>query len=394
MQNFTFQLPTKLIFGRDEQKHIGAYLRQAMPGLRKILLHYGGGSIKRSGLYDEVAASLQGAGIAFAELGGVVPNPRVRLVREGIELCRREGVELVLAVGGGSAIDSAKAIALGLRCEGDVWRLFREKIPADKALPLATILTIPAAGSESSNCSVISNEDEQLKIGYHSEALRPILSIINPALFATLPAYQVASGVADIMSHIFERYFTHTAHTDVSDELCEGVLRAVMKNAPRVLADPEDYDAWCEIGWAGTLAHNDLLGRGRQEDWGCHGLDHELSALYGVTHGAGLAVLTPYWMEYAWRLNVPMFEQFARNVMGVTGGRDAQATITEAIARLRSFFKSLGLPGTLTELGVGPERLEEMAKKVTGAAFGVEVGRGNFLKLKWQDALEIYRMAL
>ena len=394
MENFTFRLSTKLIFGRDEHKNIGAYLKQELPGLRKLLLHYGGGSIKRSGVYDEIIASLRGAGIDFVELGGVVPNPRVSLVYEGIELCRREGAELVLAVGGGSAIDSAKAIALGVRCEGDVWRLYREKTPAPGALPVATILTIPAAGSESSDVSVINNEAEQLKIGYHDEALRPILSVVNPALFATLPKDQIANGVADIISHIFERYFTHTAHTDVTDELCEGVLRAVMKNAPLVLADPENFDAWSEIGFAGTLAHNGLLGRGRQECWGCHGLEHELSAVYDVAHGAGLAVLTPYWMEYVWRLNVPLFEQFARNVMGVAGGRDAQANIAEAIARLRQFFKRLGLPGTLTELGIGPERLEEMAKKVTGAAFGKESGRGAFLKLKWQDALEIYRTAL
>ncbi|MCL2299954.1 MAG: iron-containing alcohol dehydrogenase, partial [Firmicutes bacterium] len=359
MENFTFRLSTKLIFGRDEHKNIGAYLKQELPGLRKLLLHYGGGSIKRSGVYDEIIASLRGAGIDFVELGGVVPNPRVSLVYEGIELCRREGAELVLAVGGGSAIDSAKAIALGVRCEGDVWRLYREKTPAPGALPVATILTIPAAGSESSDVSVINNEAEQLKIGYHDEALRPILSVVNPALFATLPKDQIANGVADIISHIFERYFTHTAHTDVTDELCEGVLRAVMKNAPLVLADPENFDAWSEIGFAGTLAHNGLLGRGRQECWGCHGLEHELSAVYDVAHGAGLAVLTPYWMEYVWRLNVPLFEQFARNVMGVAGGRDAQANIAEAIARLRQFFKRLGLPGTLTELGIGPERLEE-----------------------------------
>jgi len=394
MQNFTFQLPTKLIFGRDEHKHIGAHLQQAMPGLQKILLHFGGGSIKKSGLYGEITASLAASGIAFAELGGAVPNPRVSLVYEGIDLCRREGAELILAVGGGSVIDSAKAIALGVCCEGDVWRMFTEKIPAEKALPVATILTIPASGSECSDVSVITNEAEQRKLGYHDGVLRPLLSVVNPALFATLPRNQIANGVADIMSHMFERYFTHTAHTDVTDELCEGVLRAVMKNARRVMANPGDYDAWSEIGFAGTLAHNGLLGRGREEDWGCHGLEHELSAIYDVAHGAGLAVLTPHWMEYAWRLNVPMFEQFARHVMGVAGGRDAEAAVLEGIERLRRFFCEMGLPGTLTELGIGPERLEEMAKKVTGAAFGNESGRGNFLKLKWQDALEIYRMAL
>jgi len=394
MLNFTFQLPTKIIFGRDEHKNIGQYLKEYAPDMRKILLHYGSGRIKASGLYDEIAASLAGAGIDFIELGGVVPNPRVSLVYEGIELCRREGVELILAVGGGSAIDSAKAMAMGLCWDGDVWDIYDKNIPTGKALPIADILTIPAAGSESSKSSVISNEETGRKYGHNEELTRPVISVINPDLFMTLPREQIAYGVADMMSHIFERYITHTPHTDVSDEMCEGVLRAMMKNGPRLMADPGDYDAWCEIGFAGTLAHNDLLGRGREEDWGCHGLDHELSAHYDIAHGAGLAVLTPFWMKYVYKLNIPMFEQFARNVMGVTGGRDAEAAILEGIDRLSTFFKSLGLPATLAELGIGPDRLEEMAKKCTGAWFGEEKGRGVFLKMTWQDALAIYRMAL
>jgi alcohol dehydrogenase YqhD (iron-dependent ADH family) len=394
MLNFTFQLPTKLVFGKDEHRNIGRYLRGYAPGLQKILLHYGSGRVKQTGLYDEIAASLRGAGIAFAELGGVVPNPRLRLVYEGIELCRREGAELILAVGGGSAIDSAKAIALGLRYDGDVWDIYEKNLPTGDALPVAAVLTIPAAGSESSKSSVISNEEKGRKIGHNEERARPVVSVINPALFMSLPKEQIAYGAADMMSHIFERYITQTPGGDVTDGMCEGVLRAIMKNAPRLMADPGDYGAWCEIGWAGTLAHNDLLGRGREEDWGCHGLEHELSAAYDVAHGAGLAVLTPHWMRYAYKRNIPMFEQFARNVMGVTGGRDAEAAVLEGIGRLRAFFQTLGLPLTLRELGVGPQRLEEMAKKCTGAWFGEEKGRGVFLKMTWQDALAIFEMAL
>jgi len=391
MLNFTYHTPTKLVFGRDEHKNIGQYLK---PYAKKILLHYGGGSIKRSGVYGEIAASLNEAGIAFVELGGVVPNPRISLVREGIELCRREGVELVLAVGGGSAIDSAKAIGIGLLYGGDVWELYEKRIITGKSVPVATVVTIPAAGSEMSKSSVLTNDTQQRKCGHNDDATRPVLSVINPALFVTLPKEQIANGAVDMMSHIFERYFTQTEHTDVSDEMCEGVLRAIMKNAPKLIADPGDYDAWCELGWAGALAHNDLLGRGRQEDWACHHIEHELSAIYDVAHGAGLAVVTPPWMEAVYKANVPMFLQFARNVMGVTGGRDADGIILEAIARLRRFLQGLGLPGTLRELGIGPERLEEMAQKTTGIAFGEEIGEGFFVRFDWRGVLKILEAAL
>jgi hypothetical protein len=389
MINFTFHIPTKIYFGKGEENRVGEYLK---PYAKKVLLHYGSGSIKRSGLYDRVCTSLKKAGIDWVELGGVVPNPRVDLVREGIALCHKEGVDFVLAVGGGSAIDSAKAIAAGAVYDGDVWELFQSAVPTGKALPVATILTIPAAGSESSKVSVISNEENLRKIGYHDEALRPKFSIINPALFFTLPKEQIAYGVADMMSHIFERYFTHTTHTDITDELCEGVLRAVIKNAVKVYGNPENYEAWCEIGFAGALAHNDLLGRGRAECWGCHGMEHELSAIYDVAHGAGLAVVTPFWMEHVWRLNPGIFAQFAQNVMGVAPHRDTETVIKTGIARLREFFARLGLPATLTDLGIPADRLEEMAK-TTGAWFGEEKGRGGFKKLVWQDVLAIYEMA-
>ncbi len=391
MINFDFYSPARIVFGRDTQGQIGALLA---PHARKVLLHYGGGSIKRSGLLDTVIASLKGNGIEYVELGGVVPNPRLSLAHEGIKLCREEDVDLILAVGGGSAIDSAKAIAMGVYYDGDVWDLYEEGKPIEKALPVATILTIPAAGSEASGDTVITNEDKQLKYGYGSPKLRPLLSIMNPELFFTLPKNQIANGVADMMSHVFERYFTNTTNTDLTDGLCETVLRTIMKNAPLVLHNPQNYEAWCEVGFGGTVAHNGLLGMGRVQDWACHGMEHELSAIYDVAHGAGLAVLTPAWMQYVYRDNVNMFVQFAVNVMGVKGSyRDPDALIQEGIARLREFFRKMGLPGTLKELGIDETKLELMAKKATGAAFGEEEPIGGLKKLYWQDVLEIYKLA-
>lgn len=390
MLNFDFYSPARLLFGKDTEKQIGGLLK---PHASKVLVHYGGGSIKRSGLYDRVIASLKESGVSFVELGGVLPNPRLSLVHEGIALCKKEQVDLILAVGGGSAIDSAKAIAMGVYYEGDVWDIYEQNKPIDKALPVATVLTIPAAGSESSGDTVITNEEKQLKYGYGSPKLRPLLSVMNPELFYTLPKAHIAAGVADMMSHVFERYFTNTTHTDLTDGLCETVLKTLMKNAPIALDDSQNYDAWCELGFGGTVAHNGLVGMGREQDWACHVMEHELSAIYDVTHGAGLAVLTPGWMEYVHRDNVNMFVQFAVNVMGVQGSyRDPEALIREGIDRLRRFFRRMGLPATLSELGIPGDRLEEMAKKATAAAFGRENPIGGLKKLRWQDVLEIYKL--
>lgn len=391
MLNFDLHIPTRILFGRDTHKEIGTLLQ---PHAKKVLLHFGGTSIKKSGLYDAVTASLKESNLEFVELGGVVPNPRVSLVREGIALCRKEGVDLILAVGGGSVIDSAKAIAMGVCYEGDVWELYEQQKPITEALPVATILTIPAAGSESSNGTVVTNEEKQMKLGYGSVHLRPLLSVMNPELFFTLPRNQIANGVADMMSHIFERYFTNTVHTDLTDGLCETTLKTIMKNAVRVFSDAGDYDAWCQVGFGGTIAHNDLLGLGREQDWACHGMEHELSAIYDVAHGAGLAVLTPAWMQYVYKTNANMFVQFAVNVMGVEGSyRDPDAIVMEGIARLRGFYKKMGLPSTLSELGIDESKLEVMAKKSTGEAYGSEQPLGNLKKLYWQDVLEIYKLA-
>lgn len=391
MLNFDFYSPARILFGKDMEKQIGALLK---PHATKVLLHYGGGSIKKSGLYDTVITSLNESGLSYVELGGVVPNPRLSLVHEGIALCKEEKVDLILAVGGGSAIDSAKAIAMGVYYDGDVWEIYEQGKAIQKALPVATILTIPAAGSEASGDTVITNEEKQLKYGYGSPHLRPLLSVMNPELFYTLPKNQIANGVADMMSHVFERYFTNTTYTDLTDGLCETVLKTIIKNAPLVLENPGNYDAWCEVGFGGTVAHNGLVGMGREQDWACHGMEHELSAIYDVAHGAGLAVLTPAWMQYVYKDNVNMFVQFAVNVMGVKGSyRDPDAIIQEAILRLREFFNKMGLPAILGELGIDASQLEIMAKKATGAAFGNEVPIGGLKKLYWQDVLEIYKLA-
>ncbi|MDL2327218.1 iron-containing alcohol dehydrogenase [Ruminococcaceae bacterium OttesenSCG-928-A11] len=389
MLDFDFYAPARILFGKGMEARIGELLK---PHATKVLLHYGGGSIKTSGLYDIVAGSLKASGLSVVELGGVKPNPRLSLVQEGIGLCRQEGVDLVLAVGGGSVIDSAKAIAMGVYFDGDIWTVYEQGAAIEKALPVATVLTIPAAGSESSGDTVITNEEKQLKYGYGSPLLRPLLSIINPERFFTLPKAQLANGVADMMSHVFERYFTNTPNTDLTDGLCEATLRTLMKNALRAEKNMQDYDAWAELGFAGTVAHNGLVGMGREQDWACHNMEHELSAIYDVTHGAGLAVLTPGWMRYVYKDNVNMFVQFAVNVMGVEGGfRDPDAVVLEGIDRLSAFFRRMGLPATLAELGIGEDRLEEMAKKATGVAFGAEEPIGGLKALYWQDVLAIYK---
>ncbi len=390
MLNFDMHLPTRIIFGKDTQKEIGSLIK---PYTKKALLHYGGNSIKKSGLYNQVVSSLKENNIEVVELGGVVPNPRLSLAEEGAELCKKEGVDLILAVGGGSVIDSAKAIAIGA-CNDDIWKFYEEGGEIKAALPVATILTIPAAGSESSPHTVITNEEKQIKKGYGSNYLKPVISIVNPELFFTLPKNQIANGVADMMSHIFERYFTNTTDTDLTDGLCETTLKTIMKNALIVSQNPENYDAWCQVGFGGTIAHNDILGLGRAQDWACHDMEHELSAIYDIAHGAGLAILTPAWMQYVYKTNINMFVQFAVNVMGVEGSyRAPDAIVAEGISRLREFYKKMGLPATLTEIGIEESKFELMAKKATGEAYGKEHSIGGLKKLNWQDVQEIYKLA-
>lgn len=384
MENFTFHNPTKIIFGKNTESQTGSEVKRHAS---KVLLHFGGSSAVKSGLLDRVRSSLKEAGVSIVELGGVAPNPRVALVREGIALCRKEGIGFILAVGGGSVIDSAKAIAVGVPYSRDVWDFYEYVAAPEKALDVGVVLTIPAAGSEASNSSVISNDELKLKRGLTNDLLRPRFAIMNPELTCTLPAWQTACGAADIMAHIMERYFTNTERVDLTDRLCEATLRAMIANVPLALANPSDYGARAEVMWAGTIAHNDILGTGRVGDWGSHGIEHEISALYDVAHGAGLAVVFPSWMRFVYRHDVARFAQFATRVWGVECDfRDPERAALEGIARLESFFRSIGLPVRLSELKIGEDRIAEMANKcvVKGNGF-----TGNFVRLDANAVREI-----
>lgn len=386
MENFRFSMPTEIIFGRDTHKEVG---RETKRIGKRALLHYGGGSIKKTGLYDTVVASLKAAGVEFVELGGVQPNPRLSLVHDGIRLCREQKLDCILAVGGGSVIDSAKAIGTGVAYEGDVWDFYERKARPESMLPLGVVLTIPAAGSEASVSSVISRDEGSLKLPLDIDILRPRFAIMNPELTFTLPPFQTAAGAADIMSHILERYFTNVPHVDLTDRLCEATLKTVIHNAPIVLAEPQNYDARAEIMWAGTIAHNDLLSTGRVGDWATHMIEHELSALYDVTHGAGLSVVFPAWMTHTYKHDVDRFVQFAVRVWGEEEDFDEpERTALLGIARLKAFWKNIGLPVNLQELGVPSDRLEEMAKRVV--TFGPV---GSFVTIDEREALEILRIA-
>lgn len=389
MINFSFLSPTEVIFGRGVENQVGTHTKQYAD---KVLLHYGGGSIKKSGLYDRVVKSLEEADIQVFELGGVQPNPRLGLVNEGIELCRKEDIEFILAVGGGSVIDSAKAIGLGVCYDGDVWDFFIGKAVPEETLAVGVVLTLPAAGSETSNSAVITNEDGWYKRGLNTELNRPIFAIMNPELTFTLPHNQTVNGVADMMAHIMERYFTTTKDVDLTDRLCEGTLKTIIRNARIVQEAPEDYPARAELMLAGSLAHNGLLSMGRVGDWASHQIEHELSAIYDVPHGAGLAVVYPAWMKYVYKNDIPRFAQFANRVWNVEMNfENLEETALEGIRQLELFFSEIGLPITLPELGIDDQRLEEMANKCK-MSNGDTVG--TVAKLTPEDVLNIYKLAL
>lgn len=363
MNHFSYYNPTRYVFGHGEYQNVGKLLHGRT---KKLLLHYGGGSIKRSGLYNAVVHALTDAGIAFIELGGVKPNPCLETVRTGIALCREEQADCILAVGGGSVIDSAKAIAMGCAHQGDVWKLFtgEEQLSAPP-LPVATILTLPAAGSENSPNTVISNPATNRKLGYGHELLRPMLSIVCPELFLTLPQEQMAYGACDMLCHIFERYFTNTPGTELTDALCEATMRTIMQQASILRQEPGNEAAWAQLALSGTIAHNNILGLGREQSWTCHALEHELSAVYDVPHGAGLAVIVPAYFDAVWRANPGIFAQWAVNVMGVSASRDTERVVQEGIRRLRAWYRELGLPQTLQELGIPAEA--DVAAMAAGA---------------------------
>ena len=388
MENFTFFSPTKFVFGRDSEKNCGSLVKEF--GGTKVLLHYGGGSVVRSGLLDAVKASLKEAGVQFCELGGVRPNPRDSKVYEGIELCRKENVDFILALGGGSAIDSAKAIAMGVPYDGDFWDFYSEKSPKT-ALPLGTVLTIAAAGSEGSGDSVITKEEGMLKRAASGDCIRPKFSVLNPALTMTLPAYQTACGATDIMAHVFERYFTNTKNVETTDRLCEAVLLAMINETPKGIANPNDYEARANIMWAGMVAHNNIVGVGREQDWNSHGIEHELSALYDCAHGAGLAVIMPAWMTYVMNHDVMRFAQMACRIWNCKMDfSNPKKTAEEGIAAFKQFLKSIGMPLTFAELGAREEDIPTLVKN-----FGIGDGTtGGFVHLSAQDVTNIYRLAL
>jgi alcohol dehydrogenase YqhD (iron-dependent ADH family) len=389
MNNFNFYSPTLFVFGKERENEAGKLVKRF--GGTKVLIHFGGGSVIKSGLLDRVKQSLTAEDISFVELGGVMPNPRSGLVYTGIEICKREKIDFVLAVGGGSVIDSSKAIALGALYDGDFWDFYQGKAMT-KALPVATILTISAAGSEGSGNSVITHENGMLKRGCGGDALRPAFSVLNPELTCTLPAYQTACGCTDMMAHVMERYFTNTQEVEITDRLCESILLTIIKEAPKALANPADYDARANLMWAGMVAHNDVCGVGREQDWSTHALEHELSALYDVAHGAGLAVMFPAWMKYVMNHDVMRFAQMAVRVWGCEMDfQQPEKTALQGIYKLEQFLSSMGMPVRFSGLGAKAEDIPTLVKTLfsSGAAT-----LGNFVKLNADDARKIYELAV
>ena len=381
MENFTFYSPTKFVFGKDTENEAGKLVKAF--GGSKVLIHYGGGSVVRSGLLDRVKKSLNEAGITYTELGGVKPNPRSGLVYEGIDICRKNNIDFILAVGGGSAIDSSKAIAAGTLYDGDFWDLY-SGTPIERALPVGTVLTIAAAGSEGSGDSVITKEEGMYKRGSGSEAIRPKFSIMNPQLTTTRPPYQTACGITDIMAHLYERYLTNTKDVEVTDRMIEALLLTMKNEAPKVIANPLDYEARANIMWAGTMAHNNSCGVGRSQDWNSHEIEHELSALYDCAHGAGLAVTMPAVFRYVMDHDKARFAQVAQRVWDVD-------TAEEGIDAFQRFLISIGMPSTLEEKGRKKEDIPVLVRNLcygngrTGTISG-------FVTLNEDDCTRIYQM--
>ena len=391
MNNFTYYTPTKVVFGRDTDKQVGQLVKEQ--NCKKVLIHYGGQSAKRSGLLDRIKASLEAENIAYVELGGVVPNPRLSLVYEGIELCKKESVDFILAVGGGSVIDSSKAIGYGMTNEGDVWDFYDKKRQATACLPIGAVLTIAAAGSEMSDSSVITKEEGWIKRGYGSNYCRCKFAVMNPELTMTLPDYQTASGCTDIMMHTMERYFDQSRTMELTDGIAEALMKTVMKNAVILRDDPKNYEARAEVMWAGSLSHNGLTGCGSEGgDWSTHRLEHELGGLFDVAHGAGLAAVWGSWARYVWKDRPDRFVKFAVNVMGVEpNGTDAEI-VEKGICAVEDFYRSIHMPTSIKELGIDvtDEQIAELARKCSIAA---KDNLGKVKVLHEADMAAIYTMA-
>lgn len=394
MEHFSFNAPTKVVFGKNTEAQVGALCKQY--GAHKVLVHFGGHSAQKSGLLDRVCASLTEAGLEYVLLGGVVPNPLLSKVYEGIELGRKEKVDFLLAVGGGSVIDSSKAIAYGLANEGDVWDYYSRKKNITASLPKAAVLTIAAAGSEMSNSSVITKDEGMLKRGLSTDYAYCKFAIMNPELTYTLPAYQTASGCTDIIMHTLERYFVAptTKTLDISDMFAESLLKNVMRNCTYALSNPKDYDTRAEIMWCGTLSHNDTTGDRSWGDWACHQLEHELSGMFGIAHGAGLAAVWGTWARYVYKENVARFVKLATNVFGLPyNTTNPEATALAGIVAMEQYFVSIGMPINIQDLigkELSDEEIRELAYK---CSFMNTRTIGQFKKLTIQDMENIYRLA-
>ena len=392
MKDFIYHAPTEVVFGKESEEKVARLVKKY--GGSKVLVHYGGSSAKRSGLLDKICGLLREGGLDIVLLGGVVPNPRLSKVHEGIDLCRKEKVDFILAVGGGSVIDSAKAIAYGVPYNGEVWDFYLGKDDARECLPTACVLTIPAAGSEMSESSVITNEDGDVKIGYSNQISRPKFAIMNPVRTFTLPPYQTAAGVTDMMMHTMERYFSHDDDMTLTDAVAEAVLRTMKDCVHDVLKDPEDYRARAQIMWGGSIAHNDLTGCGLSGDWATHQLEHELSGMFDVTHGAGLAAIWPSWARYVLRENVSRFVRFAVNVMDVPNDyTDPEETARKGIEAMERFYHSIGMPINIPELigrDITDDEIEEMVRK---CSHNYTITQGQFKVLTPADMTAIYKMA-
>ena len=392
MKDFNFYSPTQVVFGKDSENQVAQLVKRY--GGSKVLVHYGGGSARRSGLLDKLTGILAEAGIPYVELGGVVPNPLLSKVQEGIDLCRREGVDFILAVGGGSVIDSSKAIAYGVPYEGDVWDFWDGKAVPAKSMPIGAVLTIPAAGSEMSDSCVITKDEGLLKRGVNSDLCRCKFAIMNPERTFTLPPYQTAAGITDIMMHTMGRYFCRHQDMTLTDGLAEALLRTVKDSAYVVMKEPENYRHRAQIMWAGSLSHNNLMECGMEKDFASHKLEHELSALFGVTHGAGLAAIWPSWARFVMKHSMSRFVQFAVNVMGVTNDfTDPEGTALRGIEEMERFYRFLGMPTNIHELlgrDITDQEIEEMVQKCSR---GGKMAIGTLVKLNADDMRAIYCMA-
>ncbi|MFR6311166.1 iron-containing alcohol dehydrogenase [Anaerofustis stercorihominis] len=386
MNNFNFLCDTKFIFGKETEKAVGSEIKQY--GKKVLFVNDGGDYLKTTGLYDSVVDSIKSENLQFIELSGVKANPEVELVRKGIDICKKENIDFILAVGGGSVIDTAKSIGVGVYYDGDVWDIYEGKGRINDTLPVGVVLTIPATGSEASISAILTNGHSKKAID--DTRIRPVFAVMNPELTYSLPPFQTTAGCVDIISHVFERYFTNTKHVGFTDRLCESTIKTIIDNVYKVMKNPRNYEARAEIMWAGTIAHNGILGVGRDECWGAHMIGHELSGEYNITHGTTLALILPHWMKYVYKHDVMRFVRYAVEVWGISQNYDnPEETALAGIEKTKEFFESVGQPTSLKDVNIGDEKIVTMAEKCTKNG-----NIGGFVSLNKEDVINIYKSAL